>query len=223
MITYEVFLKELSAAAEEEYRVFQSRLLKNDAIELLGVRMPVLRRIAKKYRAETETVLAFPDRYYETAIVKCTLIGMLPYAEFVKKVDYAIGLLDNWAVCDSFRAPCIRSHRAEFLPVIERYLRDEREYAVRYALVTLLSDYMEKAYLPFVFRALRECRREEYYVVMAAAWLLAEVLVRYYTDGAEFLRENTISAAVRRKAIQKARESFRLSAEQKDALKMFKQ
>ena len=61
-----------------------------------------------------------------------------------------------------------------------------------------------------------------YYVMMAAAWLLAEIFVKFYEDGLAFIKENILSSAVQNKGIQKARESFRLTQEQKSVLKSCK-
>ena len=63
---------------------------------------------------------------------------------------------------------------------------------------------------------------EQYYVSMAAAWLVAEVLVKFYDEGVRFLEEGSLDCATRRRAVRKACESFRLSAEQKVAIKRFR-
>ena len=48
MITYEELLQELFSHADEGYRAFHKKLLKDDTIAVIGVRIPVLRAIAKK-------------------------------------------------------------------------------------------------------------------------------------------------------------------------------
>lgn len=217
MISYEELLARLRASADENYRLFHKKLLKNDKINVIGVRMPVLRKLAREFRGE-ERLFCFPDEYYEVTFLKCAVAGALPYGEFVRHVDYLVGLLDNWATCDGFQAKCIRNNRGNFLPYIEKYLADGREFVVRFGLVTLLRDYVEREYLPAVFKALKGVWDAPYYVMMGAAWLLAEVLVKFYPEGREFLHSGELSPEVCNKAIQKARESFRLSKEQKAEL-----
>ena len=57
---------------------------------------------------------------------------------------------------------------------------------------------------------------------MAAAWLLAELIIKFYDNTIIFLKENSIDKKTHNKAIQKACESYRLTAEQKTYLKGLK-
>lgn len=219
MITYEEALARLRANADETYRIFHKKLLKNDAIELIGVRIPILRALAKEWKNE-RGIFDFPNDYYEIGFLKCTLAGALPFEEFTARVDLLVDSLDNWATCDCFTAKCIASHKEEFLPYIARYLKSPKEFTRRYGLVALLHDYVTEEYLPVLFRAIKSVEEgAPYYVMMAAAWLLAEIFVKFYGQGLAFLEENALSPAVRNKGIQKARESFRLTSEQKNVLK----
>ncbi len=222
MITYEEVVARLFENEDTTYRDFHKKLLKNDNVRNIGVRTPVLRALAKEWRGELRNFLTFPDEYYEVTFLKCQLVGALSYEEFVAELDGVVGLIDNWATCDCFRAPCLKKHREEFLPVIERYLTDGREFVVRYALVSLLEYYMLEEYLPVIFNAVLHADAQVHYIKMGAAWLLAEVLVYFYESGVCFLRENVLDANLRRLAIQKARESFRLTAQQKEELKALK-
>lgn len=219
MLTYADMLMRLREHADDGYRDFHSRLLKNDSICVLGVRMPALRAFAKEWKSEWRDILTFPDEFYEVTFLKCAVVGLLEFDEFCRQVDGVVRLIDNWATCDCFAAPCIKKHRAEFLPFIEKYLTDEGEFVKRYALVTLLHDYVDAEYLPFIFASVRKCKGEQYYEMMAAAWLVAEVLVKFYNEGMRFLNEKCMPAQMHNRAIRKACESYRLSPEQKNELK----
>ena len=219
MLTYEEVLKRLHARQDKGYAAFHSKLLKDEKIRLIGVRIPVLRSLAKEWKGEVDTFLSFPDEYYEITFLKCALVGMLKWAEFVKRVDLVVPLLDNWATCDTFTAPCVKKHQEEFLPYIKRYLKSDKEFTVRYGLVMLLHYYVEERYLPLVFESVKALKGEEYYIMMGAAWLIAEVLVKYYEEGVHFLKEGSMPPLMHNKAIQKACESFRVSEERKTFLK----
>ena len=222
MITYEEVLKCLYEHEDEQYRDFHKKLLKNEAVNIIGVRMPQLRKFSKAWKGEWKTILSFPNEYYEVTFLKCAVVGMLPFEMFCEEVDGVVALLDNWATCDCFAAPCIAKHKEEFLPYIEKYLASGKEFTRRYGLVTLLHYYVEEKYLPLILESVQGACGGEYYVMMAAAWLLAEVLVKYYEAGRDFLKEGTLTKEVQNKAIQKARESYRLSAEQKSELSALK-
>lgn len=219
MITYEEVLSRLKENSDEEYKAFHSKLLKNDYIDLIGIRTPVLRKLAREWKGEADTFLTFPDEYYEITFLKCALVGALKYEEFIERVDKLVPLLNNWATCDTFDAPCVKKHREEFLPFIKRYLESDKEFTVRYGLVMLLHYYVEEEYLPLIFESVRNLKMNDYYIMMGAAWLIAEVLVKHYEEGVRFLREGSMPKQTHNKAIQKACESFRVSEEEKAYLK----
>ena len=175
MELYHGLLAELKELSDEKYREFHKRLLKNDAINVIGVRTPDLRKLAKK-----------------------------------------------WATCDCFTPKCISKHQTEFLPYIEKYLKADAEFYQRFAFTTLLHYYVEEKYLNLIFNCLNGADTDYYYVHMAVAWLTAEILVKYYDAGKEFLKAGTLDKKTHNKAIQKATESFRLTDEQKNELKGMK-
>lgn len=226
MILYEEFLYELRSFKDENYRSFHKKLLNNDKINVLGVRVPLLRKLAKKYKPQIEEIIAFPDEFYEVTFVKLSAVALLKYEDFIKYVDKCLLLIDNWATCDCFAPKCIYSHRDEFLPKILSYINVDGEFYQRFALTTLLHFYVEEQYLGVLTDVIRKANTEFYYVHMAAAWLIAEMLVKYFNQTVKFLLENLsenfLDKKTHSKAIQKACESFRLTQEQKKYLKGIK-
>ena len=219
---YQELLEELKSSADEEYKAFHKKLLKNDNISVLGVRVPVLRKIAKNYKTRVDELLTYPDEYYEVTFVKLTAVSLLDYESFTKYVDRCVALIDNWATCDCFTPKCIAKHREEFLPYILKYFEDGREFYQRFALVTLLHFYVEEDYSDLIFGLCEKCNSQLYYVHMAAAWLIAETLIKFYEKACGFLIKNSLDIKTHNKAIQKACESYRLSEQQKNYLKGLK-
>ena len=78
---------------------------------------------------------------------------------------------------------------------------------------------MEEKYLPLIFDTVRNLKKNDYYIMMGAAWLTSEVLVKFYEQGVAFLQEGSMPKEMHNKAIQKARESFRVGEEEKAFLK----
>ena len=144
MIPYPEFLEEIKSYAEPEYAAFHKRLLKNDSINVLGVRVPQLRKLAKKYINCVDELLSFPDEYYEVTFIKLTAVSYLKWDEFTKYVDRCVALIDNWATCDCFVPKCIAKHKDEFLPFISTYKEEDKEFYQRFALTTLLHYYVEE-------------------------------------------------------------------------------
>lgn len=222
MLLYREFLQELKSLADENYRAFHKRLLKNENIDVLGVRVPDLRKTAKKYKNCVSELMGFPDEFYEVTFVKLSAVSLLPYEEFLRYADKCVSLIDNWATCDCFVPKCLSKHKDEFLDEIQKYLSSTEEFTQRFALTTLLHFYVEERYLSEIFSAVLIADTGLYYVHMAAAWLIAEVLVKYYDEGVLFLKRNALDKKTHNKAIQKACESYRLTNEQKNFLKGLK-
>ena len=219
MLTYEQLLEELFSHADEKFRAFHKSLLKNDAIQTIGVRTPVLRAIAKREKDNFQDLLAFPDAYYEVTFIKCACACFLPYEALCACLDELVSLLDNWATCDSFAPACIAKNRDTFLVFVDKYLADGRLFARRFALTTMLHFYVDETYLPAVLERLARVDAKEYYVSTAAAWLAAEVAVRSFAEGVAFFQSGALDRETRRRAIRKACESRRLSARQKALLR----
>lgn len=219
---YEELLNELESVADSNYAAFHSKLLNNPNINVIGVRTPVLRSLAKKYRQSFTELLTFPDEYYEVTFLKLIVASSLAFEEFVKVVDRCVSLIDNWACCDCFKAACIKKHKQEFLPFVKAYLGVNREFYQRYALVTLLHFYVEEEYLNLIYESVERADTSFYYVHMAVAWLIAEVIVKHYENGKEYISLNRLDRATHNKAITKACESYRLTQEQKMELKTLK-
>jgi len=63
---------------------------------------------------------------------------------------------------------------------------------------------------------------EEYYVNMMLAWFFATALAKQWEATIPYLENRRLARWTHNKAIQKARESYRISAEQKEYLKSLK-
>lgn len=230
MIAYEETLAELSAMKDEKYRVFNERIVNVPSGTSIGVRTPMLRDYAKKFVKREDfsfdELFQWPNDFYEIRLLKCLCVGYakVPFAEKEELIEKCLPVIDGWGVCDLFCATLkeVEKHREEFLPNIERYIAMGTEFSQRFGYILLLGCYMEEEYLPVIFRLLSEAKTECYYTYMGAAWLLAEVLVKFYGEGVRYLKEGALDGRTKNKAIQKARESFRLTDEQKNYLKSLK-
>lgn len=221
---YQELLDKLNSLADEKYKVFHGRLLNNSEIKLFGVRVPQLRKIAKEYRGRVDELLSYPDEYYEVTFIKLCAVANLKYDKFITRIDNCVRLIDNWATCDCFAPKCIASYQGEFMPYIKKYLGEgrESEFSQRFALTTLLHFYVEEKYLNDIFTAVSLADTNYYYVHMAVAWLIAEVIAKYFDAGVEFLKKGSLDIKTHNKAIQKACESFRIDGNTKNYLKNLK-
>ncbi|MDE6104617.1 MAG: DNA alkylation repair protein, partial [Clostridia bacterium] len=165
---YQELLTELENCADENYRAFHKKLLKNESVNVLGVRVPQLRKIAKEYKGRVDELIMYPDEFYEVTFVKLTAVSLLGYEEFIKYLDICVPLIDNWATCDCFVPKCIAKHREDFLPYIQKYAAEDKEFYQRFALTTLLHFYVEEDYAQLIFSFAEKSNTQYYYVHMAA-------------------------------------------------------
>ena len=220
-MTYLKLIETLREVAEEDFANFQRKLIFTK-YEILGVRTPMLRTIAKRYQSEWKDILTFPNEYYEVVFLKLTMIAKLPFEQFVKHLPSCISLMDNWALCDQMKAPAIKKNRESFLPILEEIFQTGGEYGERYVLVTLLSYYIEDDYLPMLRTYMYRANTNLYYIHMAVAWLLAEILIKHYDFGLQTLQAKELDAKTHNKAIQKGIESYRITQLQKEQLRSLK-
>ena len=218
---YESFTKELKSYAEDDFAKFQEGLIFS-SYKILGVRTPILRKIAKKYCSEVETLMSFPNEYYEVVFIKLCAVSLLPYEQFLAYLDDCVALIDNWALCDSFKPKCLPANTNQFFKEIERIFASGGEFYERFALVMLLNYYIKEEYAEILKEYAQKADTEKYYVHMAVAWLVAEILAKLPTLGEEILKDKLLPTKTHNKAIQKARESFRIDKEYKECLNVLK-
>ena len=82
--------------------------------------------------------------------------------------------------------------------------------------------FYDKEKLSEALALLEGMRQEQYYVRMAVAWAVSICYVKFPRETERLLKKRGLSQFVQNKAIQKIRESRRVSREEKDALLAWK-
>ncbi|MCD8287163.1 MAG: DNA alkylation repair protein [Clostridia bacterium] len=221
---YRLLMEELENLADPKYRDFQMGLIKNPDVRMMGVRTPDLRRIAKRYKTEEDwaELLEYPDEIYEIRFITLAVIAEWPYDLFQKGLIYALELIDNWALCDSFVPKSLKDQQGDFLLTLINLITSGKEFYERFACVMMLKYYINDEYISTVF-ALSECAHTGLKNVQTGvAWLLSECAVRFYDRTKEYFETSKLDEKTYSLAIRKCCESLRLTAEQKTELKDIK-
>ena len=208
----------LLALQDVEYRDFNRALLPGmpDGC-VIGVRMPLLRRLAKQVDAEP-FLEALPHRYYEENQLHAIIVsGIKDFDRCLHQVDRFLPYVDNWATCDALRPRCFAEHTDALLPSVRRWLAAGHEYTVRFGIGMLEAFYLDHAFDPEQLRWVAAVGREEYYVKMMQAWYFATALAKQWDAAMPVVA--ALPDWVRRKTIQKACESYRVTQEHKDCLR----
>ncbi len=210
---------------EEGYVAFQSKLLPTlPRQSLLGIRAPALRRYARAI-AGTEMAEAFlsslPHQYHDENNLHAALLCLeKDFEKTLERVEQFLPYVDNWATCDMLCPKAFRTNREKLLPHLRRWLESSSTYTVRFALVRLLSQFLEEdAFFPELLQWAAEIEHPDYYVRMAQAWLFSMALAKQYEATIPYFTEEKLSPWLHQKSIQKAVESFQVSRERKAYLK----
>lgn len=214
--------EQLFALQDTCYRDFHRGLVPGMPDDyIIGVRMPLLRQLAKTIDAR-QLLATLPHRYYEENQLHAILLSsMKDYAECLTQVERFLPFINNWATCDGLRPRCFARHCDELLPHIKHWLKEKHEYTVRFAIGMLEAYYLDDAFHKEQLKWVAAINREKYYIRMMQAWYFATALAKQWEATLPLIP--TLPDWVRRKAIQKACESFRVSEEHKAILKNIKQ
>lgn len=217
-------LNAIFAARDEEYADFTAKLIPNVPREnIIGVRTPQLRSIAKRFGKNAgidEFLSALPHECHEQNLVHAYIAESIgDFDSAVKTIEAFLPYVTNWAVCDSMTPRVFAKHTGELLPLIKKWLQSEHSYTVRFGLRMLMCFYLEKEFASEINALAASVCSEEYYVNMMQAWYFATALAKQYDSTVPFVEEHRLSPWVHNKTIQKAVESFRITAEQKAHLK----
>ncbi|MBS6195739.1 MAG: DNA alkylation repair protein [Clostridiales bacterium] len=220
--------RELMDAVDLEYKKFHQGLVPGLDC-MLGVRMPKVREIARRASkmADWKKEWGMLDTgCYEELMIKGILIGVgkLTREERVEMLREFVPLIDNWAVCDCCCSSLkFMQKESEFWGAfLEPYFVSEREFEVRFAVVSVLDHFIREDYLEKIFEIFDGIRQDGYYVKMAVAWAVSVCFVKFPTETFEYLKKDRLDDFTHNKAIQKVRESYRVSKEGKERLLVLK-
>ncbi len=224
--TYQAFLASLLQSADIPYKQFNDKLLAS-ALPSIGLRLPFLRKTAKQIgKQHANAFLSVCGMtYHEERLLYGFVCATFPYADFLPHSDhFAEHLVENWAICDTFCnsiAKTIAPHKQDYFAHIMQYLTSQNPWAVRTGLVIMLSNYLEQDTISQVLSRTCAITSDFYYVQMAQAWLLATAWAKFPTETNAHIQQSALSIDVLQKFVQKARESKRVSKEDKENLKAF--
>lgn len=170
--------------------------------------------------------------YHTNVLINGKLIGKIKDFEEMKRRLIAFDVLaDNWAATDCIKFKITGKNKQKFFDLALELLNDTAHTFVRrQGLIILLKLTAFPECIQDILRAADSLESEtEYYVNMANAWLICECFARareqtfaYLQCGVNGNGAPHLNAFTINKAIAKCRDSFRVSAEDKQALLRFK-
>ncbi len=223
-------LKDLSDAKYLEFSK-STGVGNGESKESLGIRIPMLRNFAKDLleKYELDYLLEnIEENYYEEVMLKGMLITLkkdLSWQQLENHIIYYVPKITDWALCDIFCSglKLSKKYLNEIWSLIKKYLKSNKEFEVRFALVMILNYFLLDEYIDEVFEIIDDVRPDKYYVKMANAWLISYCAIKYFDKTYKFLKEDSnLDVWTHNKGIQKSTESLRLTKEQKEKLRGLK-
>ena len=215
--------KELFKLKDDKYKEFHSSLCPG-VDNIIGVRVPVLRKYAKELAKNNwkENFNQIQNDYYEEIMLQGMIIGIAikDIKELKRYLEDFIPKIDNWAVCDVCCAglKITQKNQEEMWEFLQKYLKSDKEFEIRFAIVMLLDYYINENYTDRILKVFDNIKSNFYYVKMAVAWAISICYIKFPSKTEEYLQNNNLDEFTYKKSIQKIKESYRVSKEQKQRL-----
>jgi 3-methyladenine DNA glycosylase AlkD len=222
-----IIRKQIFELIDTDYQKFSAALIPT-INNVLGVRLPELRKIAKKIvKDDWHTYLeTAKDEYFEEIMLQGMVIGYVKtdIEELLFYVASFVPKIDNWSVCDSFCTglKSTKENKERVWEFLQPYLSSKKEYEIRFGVVMLLDFYIETEYIERVLNLLDCVKHEGFYAKMAVAWAVSICYVKLPDSTMEYLRNNTLDDFTYNKALQKITESNRVDKETKSLIRSMK-
>ena len=222
-----IIRKQIFELIDTDYQKFSAALIPT-INNVLGVRLPELREIAKKIvKGDWHTYLeTAKDEYFEEIMLQGMVIGYVKtdIEELLFYVASFVPKIDNWSLCDSFCTglKSTKENKERVWEFLQPYLSSKKEYEIRFGVVMLLDFYIETEYIERVLNLLDRVKHEGFYAKMAVAWAVSICYVKLPDSTMEYLRNNTLDDFTYNKALQKITESNRVDKETKSLIRSMK-
>lgn len=217
----EEILTFLFANQDSGYRDFHKRLIPTvDENTVIGVRVPVIRKLAKLAGESTDFLQCLPHEYYEeNQLHACILNLEMDFEKAFDEVNAFLPFVDNWATCDILNPAAFKRNRSKLLPHALQWAASADTYTMRFGVEMLMNHFLDDGFSTSQSDLVAGLRPEDYYGKMMIAWYFATALAKQYDTVLPYLQNAQLEPWTHNKTIQKAVESFRISDAQKAYLK----
>ncbi|MFF5995425.1 DNA alkylation repair protein [Lysinibacillus sp. KU-BSD001] len=217
---------QLEKLAEPKYKAFTEKLVETK-YEILGVRIPTLRQLAKDIvRADWQAFIEQPKTTFEEMMLEGFVIASvnIPVEERFIFIGEFIKKIDNWSLCDSFCSSLkiTKKYPQEMWNFLMTLRHESHPFVQRFIIVMMLMYYLSDEWIERVFQELQLIQHDDYYVKMAVAWAISIAFIKQEEKTRHFLQTAVQDDFTFHKALQKIRESRKVSGDVKEELKHWK-
>lgn len=195
-------------------------------LPLLAIESKNLVSIAKQIRKGNYLEFLDKNTYssYEITIISGYILNEEKNFSILKgQLTKYIKHIDCWASCDLLKFKT-KYFEDELFNLALQFTKNPAPFTRRVGIKIMFSYLNNEKYINQIFETLNSFYDEkEYYVNMILSWLLCELFIKQRTFTLKFLNSNNqLNSFVLNHGIQKCRDSFRVSKEDKDMLLKYK-
>jgi len=212
----------LNKNREEKYRLFIKNLIPDKDISYFyGIRNPIMRKYAKYVFNNLDYhkfLNELPHDSYEENMLHGYLIELIKdYDEAILETDKYLPYINNWSCCDTFKPNVFKRNKDKLIIKIKEWLKSDLTYVKRYAIGCFMDLYLDNDFkIEYASIVSKEGREKDYYLNMMVSWYFATALAKKWDDVIPFIENHKLMPWIHNKTIQKAIESYRITAEQKN-------
>lgn len=221
---YNEVIDYLFANQDLKYRQFHQKLLNDNNLELIGVRVPIVKKIIKNIDYN-DFITKTNHRYYEEVLIHGLVIGNVKDFDRVEELlEEFLNYNNSWATNDSTATnlKIFNKNLEKGFILINKYLNSKNPFTVRFGIVLLLSYYINDKYIDRVVECIIRIKSDEYYVKMANAWLISVCYIKYKNKIIDLYKNSQLDNFTNNKSISKINDSYRVDKKDKDILKQYK-
>lgn len=226
--SYKNFIEYLMSIKDEKYKDFHSSLVLNSKYEMIGIRVPIMKSIAKEI-AKASNIDDFlkysQNNFYEEIMIQGLVISNIKdeklfYNYFKKHVNK----IDNWALCDTFCSAIkiVEKYEDKYFKEMIKMSLSNKEFIARIGLVTILAHFISSTNIQVIFETLNKIESDKFYINMAEAWLVCELYIKFPKETKKFISNNNLNIFTQNKAISKIHDSYRVSSDEKEMLNVYR-
>ena len=225
---FEYIKNELIKNSEYEYKIFSSKLIPN-IDNVLGVRLPFLRKLAKKIAKNDiaeNFIYNYDDIYFEETMLKGLVIGYIDcdINKMFLYCDLFVPKINCWSICDSFcnTLKYLKEYKELTFKYLDKYINSDKEYYNRFAIVMYMTYFIDEQYIDKIFNHFDNVKSKEYYAQMSIAWALSIFYIKFPDKTLNYLMNCNLLDFTYNKTLQKIIESRQVSNEDKNFIRTLK-
>jgi len=217
-------IKSLYALQDTAYRDFNSKLIPNISSDLfIGVRTPDLKKLAKEMIKSGQSdsfIQNLPHKYFEENQLHAFILSEIKDFDFaIKETELFLPYINNWATCDQMSPRVFRKNLDVLYKYVCKWIKSKDVYAVRFAIKNLMQYFLDNNFDVKYADMVSNIKTDEYYINMMRAWYFATAAAKQFDLVLPYFYVGKIDEWTRKRAVQKALESFRVSDKNKEILR----